>query len=208
MGLRAAEDSESRFVAYVEGLTSVIGHADREGPLRDYCTGLVMPCERKSVEPMAAVTAPARVGGRRRRAHPNSMARKTSGSSCGRTGSQIGSSNPSTISSITAATLGTPSSIGLGKSCPSRAATGHPWVTQCEYWYNTSSVSWCSIQEDWYDVIMLLEEYQLANPLSSIQRPHFCLPDSQQADREQLISALEFDPRRRFDCGMGSRWRV
>jgi len=40
----------------------VIGHADRAGPLRDYCTGLVMPCERKSVEPMAAVTAPARVG--------------------------------------------------------------------------------------------------------------------------------------------------
>jgi SRSO17 transposase len=62
MGLRAAEDSESRFVAYVEGLVSVIGHADRAGPLRDYCTGLMMPCERKSVEPMAAVTAPARVG--------------------------------------------------------------------------------------------------------------------------------------------------
>ena len=62
MGLRAAEDTESRFVAYVEGLRSVIGHADRAGPLRDYCTGLVMPCDRKSVEPMAAVTAPARVG--------------------------------------------------------------------------------------------------------------------------------------------------
>ena len=62
MGLRAAEDTESRFVAYVEGLVSVIGHADRAGPLRDYCTGLVMPCERKSVEPMAAVTAPANVG--------------------------------------------------------------------------------------------------------------------------------------------------
>ena len=62
MRLQAAEDTESRFVAYVEGLTSVIGHVDREGPLRDYCTGLVMPCERKSVEPMAAVTAPARVG--------------------------------------------------------------------------------------------------------------------------------------------------
>jgi SRSO17 transposase len=41
-------------------LASVIGHADRSGPLRDYCTGLMMPCERKSVEPMAAVTAPAR----------------------------------------------------------------------------------------------------------------------------------------------------
>jgi SRSO17 transposase len=53
MDLRATDDTESRFVAYVEGLTSVIGHADRAGPLRDYCTGLVMPCERKSVEPMA-----------------------------------------------------------------------------------------------------------------------------------------------------------
>ena len=62
MASRAADDTESRFVAYVEELTSVIGHADRAGPLRDYCTGLVMPCERKSVEPMAAVTAPARVG--------------------------------------------------------------------------------------------------------------------------------------------------
>ena len=29
--------------------------------MRDYCTGLIMPCERKSVEPLAAVTAPARV---------------------------------------------------------------------------------------------------------------------------------------------------
>jgi SRSO17 transposase len=38
----------------------VIGHADRVKPLRDYCTGLLMPCERKSVEPMAAVTAPQR----------------------------------------------------------------------------------------------------------------------------------------------------
>jgi SRSO17 transposase len=62
MGLRTSEDTGSRFAAYVEGLASEIGHADRVAPLRDYCTGLVMPCERKSVEPMAAVTAPARVG--------------------------------------------------------------------------------------------------------------------------------------------------
>src|SRR5208282_6017088 len=54
MDLRATEDTQSRFVAYVEGLVSVIGHADRAGPLRDYCTGLMMPCERKSVEPMEA----------------------------------------------------------------------------------------------------------------------------------------------------------
>jgi SRSO17 transposase len=60
MGLRRADDSESRFEAYVEGLVSVIGHADRAGPLRDYCVGLMMPCDRKSVEPIAAVTAPDR----------------------------------------------------------------------------------------------------------------------------------------------------
>jgi SRSO17 transposase len=51
---------ESRFVAYVEGLVSVIWHADRADPLRDYCLGLIMPCERKSIEPMATVTAPNR----------------------------------------------------------------------------------------------------------------------------------------------------
>ena len=38
----------------------MIGHADRAKPLRDYCVGLMMPCERKSVEPMAAITAPER----------------------------------------------------------------------------------------------------------------------------------------------------
>ena len=58
MDLQRTADIESRFVAYVDGLAGVIGHGDRERPLRDYCTGLVMPCERKSVEPMAAVTAP------------------------------------------------------------------------------------------------------------------------------------------------------
>src|SRR5438105_14144932 len=60
MDLGRAKDSEARFASYVEGLASVIGHADRVGPLRDYCTGLMLPGERKSVEPMAARTAPAR----------------------------------------------------------------------------------------------------------------------------------------------------
>ena len=60
MDLRRSEAIESRFRAYVEGLTSVIGHADRAKPLRDYCLGLMMPCERKSVEPMAAIRAPER----------------------------------------------------------------------------------------------------------------------------------------------------
>src|SRR5215469_9547846 len=53
--------SQERFARYVSGLVEVIGHADRADPLRDYCLGLLMPGERKSVEPMAAVTAPARV---------------------------------------------------------------------------------------------------------------------------------------------------
>src|SRR5262249_17459116 len=49
-----------RFATYVDGLSEVIGHKDRVRPLRDYCMGLMLPCERKSVEPMAAVTAPSR----------------------------------------------------------------------------------------------------------------------------------------------------
>jgi SRSO17 transposase len=60
MDHRRADDSESRFISYVERLVSVIGHADRGGPLRDYCVGLMLPCGRKSVEPMAAMTAPDR----------------------------------------------------------------------------------------------------------------------------------------------------
>jgi hypothetical protein len=50
-----------RFRGYVAEIASVIGHADRVGPLADYCTGLMLPGDRKSVEPMAARTAPARV---------------------------------------------------------------------------------------------------------------------------------------------------
>jgi SRSO17 transposase len=39
----------------------VIGHADRAAPLKGYCTGLLAAEGRRSVEPMAAVTAPAGV---------------------------------------------------------------------------------------------------------------------------------------------------
>src|SRR5215213_8489771 len=56
-----SEDRQERFTAYVEALAEVIGHADRAEPLRDYCRGLLLPGDRKSVEPIAAVTAPARV---------------------------------------------------------------------------------------------------------------------------------------------------
>jgi SRSO17 transposase len=53
--------SESRFAAFVETLSSALGHADRKAPLKAYCTGLILPGERKSVEPMAARVEPARV---------------------------------------------------------------------------------------------------------------------------------------------------
>jgi SRSO17 transposase len=61
MGRRGTQEIiEERFERFVDGVASVIGHADRLGPLHDYCLGLVMPGERKSVEPMAAITAPHR----------------------------------------------------------------------------------------------------------------------------------------------------
>src|SRR6266568_5147038 len=61
MKLRDESESGARFEQYVDGLASVIGHADRVGPLRDYCTGLMLPGDRKSVEPLAAKTDPGRM---------------------------------------------------------------------------------------------------------------------------------------------------
>ena len=55
------ETSESRFAAYVETLAAALGHADRVAPLKAYCIGLLLPGERKSVEPMAARVEPGRV---------------------------------------------------------------------------------------------------------------------------------------------------
>ena len=53
--------SESRFAGFVESMSSILGHADRMAPFRSYCTGLILPGERKSVEPMAARVEPGRV---------------------------------------------------------------------------------------------------------------------------------------------------
>ena len=61
MGTQEPGSSDARFCLYLDSLASVIGRVSRVGPLRDYCTGLLLPGERKSVEPIAAVTAPARV---------------------------------------------------------------------------------------------------------------------------------------------------
>ena len=50
-------------------LAQAVGHADREGPLRNYCTGLLLDGERKSVEPMAARLAPDKVQGTHQSLH-------------------------------------------------------------------------------------------------------------------------------------------
>jgi SRSO17 transposase len=58
-----------RFDAYVKRLTAALGHADRIEPLRAYVTGLLLPGERKSVEPMAAKVDPRKVSARHQSMH-------------------------------------------------------------------------------------------------------------------------------------------
>src|SRR5437763_17009252 len=53
---------EERFDDYVERLGDTLGHAARRAPLRAYTTGLLLPGERKRVDPMAARVDPGRVG--------------------------------------------------------------------------------------------------------------------------------------------------
>jgi SRSO17 transposase len=52
---------EERFTAYVEALSGTLAHADRAQPFAAYCRGLILPGERKSIEPMAARVRPERV---------------------------------------------------------------------------------------------------------------------------------------------------
>src|ERR671920_41185 len=67
----AAEPSsaEARLAAYLDGIVSVLGHASREASARAYCTGLLLPGERKSIEPMAARIAPAAVQAKHQSMH-------------------------------------------------------------------------------------------------------------------------------------------
>ena len=69
MDLRAADGVALRFHAYIKHLSEAVGHADRHVPLGEYCTGLLLPGERKSVEPMAARVAPAEVGAKHQSLH-------------------------------------------------------------------------------------------------------------------------------------------
>ena len=52
---------ESQFEDYCSALVAALGHADRHGPAKLYLKGLLLPGERKSVEPMAARLCPENV---------------------------------------------------------------------------------------------------------------------------------------------------
>jgi SRSO17 transposase len=52
---------EQRFQEYLSHLAPALEHADRTERFAGYCTGLLLPGQRKSVEPMAARLAPAHV---------------------------------------------------------------------------------------------------------------------------------------------------
>jgi SRSO17 transposase len=41
-----------RLQVYLDGLTKAAGHADRVVPIENYTKGLLLPIERKSVEPI------------------------------------------------------------------------------------------------------------------------------------------------------------
>ena len=60
MGNEDGGGRTKRFAAYLAELASVLGDARRHAAMISYCTGLLSPSERKSVEPMAALTAPTR----------------------------------------------------------------------------------------------------------------------------------------------------
>ena len=56
---RAWQAGEVRFRTYLNAVAAALGHAARAAPMRAYCTGLLLPGERKSVELMAARIRPA-----------------------------------------------------------------------------------------------------------------------------------------------------
>jgi SRSO17 transposase len=60
LGLQDNSGMGARFEAYAANLAAGLGHADRIGPFQDYCIGLLSAEGRKSVEPLAALTAPKR----------------------------------------------------------------------------------------------------------------------------------------------------
>lgn len=62
-------NATERFDHYLGHLSEGLGHADRHAGLRGYCTGLMLPLSRKSVEPMAARVDPMHASARHQALH-------------------------------------------------------------------------------------------------------------------------------------------
>ncbi|PVY55985.1 DDE superfamily endonuclease [Simplicispira sp. 125] len=62
-------DASERFDRYMDHLSQGLGHADRHAGLKGYCTGLMLPLSRKSVEPMAARVGPLHASARHQALH-------------------------------------------------------------------------------------------------------------------------------------------
>ena len=62
-------DISQEFNRYVDHLSAGLGHADQHAGLSGYCTGLMLPLSRKSVEPMAARVDPLHASARHQALH-------------------------------------------------------------------------------------------------------------------------------------------
>ncbi|WP_177316706.1 transposase, partial [Burkholderia ubonensis] len=62
-------NASERFDRYLAHLGGGLGHADRHAGLQDYCTGLMLPLARKSVEPMAVRVDPLHASARHQALH-------------------------------------------------------------------------------------------------------------------------------------------
>ena len=61
--------ASDRFDEYMAHLAQGLGHSDRHSGLKGYCTGLMLPLSRKSVEPMAARVDPVHASARHQALH-------------------------------------------------------------------------------------------------------------------------------------------
>src|ERR1700761_8846574 len=68
-GARQPLTSEARLAAYLDASAGVLGHARRAAAAQAYCTGLLLPGERKSIEPMAARLDPTHVQAKHQSLH-------------------------------------------------------------------------------------------------------------------------------------------
>src|SRR4051794_30399998 len=68
-GARQPLTGEARLAAYLDAIVGGLGHASRAASARAYCTGLLLPGERKSIEPMAARLDPVHVQAKHQSLH-------------------------------------------------------------------------------------------------------------------------------------------